>query len=784
MTGIHPVYDLLTDALVKVFTLPTNTQLKLEKLCKTTLRKGQKHLNNTDRSIISRRLFGVCSLRRRLVYLLQTAILNRTSNQYNELSPINSCPDNDAVAKHCKDVHSQNEITSSTYPYFVLPWKSLIGLGFEPTLNCEIHTQQTQKQISLSIRDTVLCLVTLYVLHEESTYFYGHESISKGEKEEWIAYFKQSLSISETVGNVMVELLSLNLQDVTWPNDPVEALAVKYSLPSWLAKIIYSEHPPQEVEIAADAMNRPGGVIFRCNSHVNSMDELTATLKMEEDILTTHTKYSRQGLRVLSPSKPRIIGTNTWASGAYEVQDEGSQLISLATGANPGMSVIDLCCGRGGKALHLAAMLRQDAGLDDNTIRSNARDKRVCLRETLSDIPTKYSSGTMNSACKSIKTHACADAGTEMRAQILTLSHSKEDAMTQGQVQTPTQSQRNICLTLDTDADRHTFVQTDKTANMLDIKATDSSEIKLNEDPSQGILVSETGGRKHTHTDTLTKYSCLVCHDVDDSTLSDARRRLTTRPGSVDPTVDCQFVCTRFKYGAGSTDTQSIVQVIGGRGGDVAVAATQSNSGTHTVCKQTEGTVPHTFVDTNAIREALAGHSKSSMHIDSHSHEYAPSLPLADIVLVDAPCSSLGTLRRGPNVRWEIDPDSLEVYPQLQKRLLAYGSTMVKVGGVLVYATCTFDSRECGDVKQWFDSKTVTCKKGTIKPDNHDTDDEKDWFREGDSPVVYMPSPLSEGWGMDISKELGLLGSATSIQLSPHLYNTDGFFISRWVRMS
>jgi len=52
-----------------------------------------------------------------------------------------------------------------------------------------------------------------------------------------------------------------------------------------------------------------------------------------------------------------------WQAGLVEIQDEGSQLIALATGAAPGMRVVDLCAGAGGKALALAAMMDGKGGL-------------------------------------------------------------------------------------------------------------------------------------------------------------------------------------------------------------------------------------------------------------------------------------------------------------------------------------------------------------------------------------------------------------------------------------
>ena len=67
---------------------------------------------------------------------------------------------------------------------------------------------------------------------------------------------------------------------------------------------------------------------------------------------------------------------------------------------------------------------------------------------------------------------------------------------------------------------------------------------------------------------------------------------------------------------------------------------------------------------------------------------------LADVVLVDAPCSGSGTWRRNPEGRWRLTPDRLDRLVALQRRLLDIGAEFVKPGGRLVYAVCSLLSRE------------------------------------------------------------------------------------------
>jgi 16S rRNA (cytosine967-C5)-methyltransferase len=65
-----------------------------------------------------------------------------------------------------------------------------------------------------------------------------------------------------------------------------------------------------------------------------------------------------------------------------------------------------------------------------------------------------------------------------------------------------------------------------------------------------------------------------------------------------------------------------------------------------------------------------------------------------DRVLVDAPCSNTGVMRRRPDLRWRIRPQELPRLAALQSRLLAKAGRLTKPGGVLVYSTCSLEPEE------------------------------------------------------------------------------------------
>lgn len=72
----------------------------------------------------------------------------------------------------------------------------------------------------------------------------------------------------------------------------------------------------------------------------------------------------------------------------------------------------------------------------------------------------------------------------------------------------------------------------------------------------------------------------------------------------------------------------------------------------------------------------------------------APPITSADMVLVDAPCTGTGTLRRHPDARWRLGPDDVESLARVQARILAGAAKVVASGGLLVYGTCTLEPEE------------------------------------------------------------------------------------------
>jgi len=148
------------------------------------------------------------------------------------------------------------------------------------------------------------------------------------------------------------------------------------------------------------------------------------------------------------------------------------------------------------------------------------------------------------------------------------------------------------------------------------------------------------------------------------------------------------------------------------------------------------------------LKPRLARSGLSNVHPVQIAHENDTKIKrLAgkiDRVLVDAPCSGLGTLRRNPDVKWRQTPQSLLELNVKQSAILAGAARLVKPGGRLVYATCSLLDEENEAIVAQFIAA-------------HE-----------EFMLVPMKDVLAE---QKIALEMG-----DYLKLSPHKHQTDGFF--------
>lgn len=100
--------------------------------------------------------------------------------------------------------------------------------------------------------------------------------------------------------------------------------------------------------------------------------------------------------------------------------------------------------------------------------------------------------------------------------------------------------------------------------------------------------------------------------------------------------------------------------------------------------------------------------------------------PPVDVALVDAPCTGLGTGRRRPEVRWRRTPEDAAALADLQVELLRHAVTLVRPGGRLTYAACTWTTIETTGVVDRVEhdlgDRVERLESAQLGPDSHDTD--------------------------------------------------------------
>ncbi|MDQ1079574.1 RsmB/NOP family class I SAM-dependent RNA methyltransferase [Pseudoroseomonas cervicalis] len=135
------------------------------------------------------------------------------------------------------------------------------------------------------------------------------------------------------------------------PPEMPEGIAL--NLPAWALEG-YRARFGDELPQAAAAMDQAAPLDLRANLLRGTREQAIAALAAE-GIAAEPMAYSPWGLRI--PDRRPILASKAFTDGLIEIQDEGSQLIALLTGAKPGMRVVDYCAGAAGKTLAVAAMM-------------------------------------------------------------------------------------------------------------------------------------------------------------------------------------------------------------------------------------------------------------------------------------------------------------------------------------------------------------------------------------------------------------------------------------------
>ncbi|CAD5372820.1 SAM-dependent methyltransferase [Rubrivivax sp. A210] len=161
----------------------------------------------------------------------------------------------------------------------------------------------------------------------------------------------------------------------------------------------------------------------------------------------------------------------------------------------------------------------------------------------------------------------------------------------------------------------------------------------------------------------------------------------------------------------------------------------------------------------DALKPRLARSGLSNVHPAQIAHERDERIKrLAgkiDRVLVDAPCSGLGTLRRNPDLKWRQSPQAVAELRVKQAAILAGAARLLKPGGRLVYATCSLLADENEAVAEAFSAERA---------------------------ADFLPLPVQALLEAAHVERAAELVAGPWLRLWPHVHATDGFFAAVWQR--
>jgi 16S rRNA (cytosine967-C5)-methyltransferase len=160
----------------------------------------------------------------------------------------------------------------------------------------------------------------------------------------------------------------------------------------------------------------------------------------------------------------------------------------------------------------------------------------------------------------------------------------------------------------------------------------------------------------------------------------------------------------------------------------------------------------------DAMKPRLVRSGLSNVHTVQIAHERDERVKRLtgkiDRVLVDAPCSGLGTLRRNPDLKWRQNPQAVAEMRARQQAILGAAANLLKPGGRLVYATCSLLEVENEGVAQIFEQ---------AQPD----------FEALAAQEILERARIADA---------ETLVQGTRLRLWPHRHATDGFFAAVWQR--
>lgn len=197
---------------------------------------------------------------------------------------------------------------------------------------------------------------------------------------------------------------------------------------------------------------------------------------------------------------------------------------------------------------------------------------------------------------------------------------------------------------------------------------------------------------------------------------------------------------------AGIQKGSLVLDVCAAPGGKTMLAAEKTGTSGMVIARDLSD-MKVSFIEENAGRMCL-----DQVHVQVHDATVLDETMIekADVVIADLPCSGLGIIAKKRDIKYNVTPESLVELQELQRQILDVVSQYVKPGGTLIYSTCTINSMENEENREYILSHLPF---------------------EAASLDEFLPEQL-----ISETTKQGYL------QLIPSVHQTDGFFISKYIK--
>jgi 16S rRNA (cytosine967-C5)-methyltransferase len=224
---------------------------------------------------------------------------------------------------------------------------------------------------------------------------------------------------------------------------PVSRIAAVHSFPDCIIREWIARMGPEETEELAVSLNQQAPLSIRVNTLKSTVDhcrQVLAAAGVQTD------KGTCSPFALILPKRLALDTVQAYRDGLFEMQDEGSQLLSLLLQPQPGTTVVDACAGGGGKTLHLAALMENRGRLvaidtDERKLRHlTQRAERAGARVhmILSADRGKSAIARLHGAAHGVLVDApCSAIGTVRRNPSLKMTYTEERSIQLSSLQAP-----------------------------------------------------------------------------------------------------------------------------------------------------------------------------------------------------------------------------------------------------------------------------------------------------------------------------------------------------------